>query len=343
MTHASQDRVKEPHLRLTPLEVFELWKQGDYTPKGYLYHLILAQRRVGWWWRIDNVTEFCRQWEIPRSTFYRAKAALIAEGKLQENIIGAVELCIPDGSSEADLDSTNVCPAGETGVSLAGIPVPNLGQGVSLAGQSVSDLGQVEPETEAEQTFCDATDLLQPFFNSPPQSVCKDVCSFKQAQDPELLNSEDFSNDRPSVSNQSLEAQENREGKYTPPILQRAEKIGVNLRDRNLQRVIALWPERLPTAIACLEEKRATVKHPTRFLQRAIEDSWQPEKGHTAPTGFGAWFNEARRRSLVVASEMREGVLTVCLKNERWIPFEQLRQRSWDELSAWIGSLNHAF
>lgn len=122
---------KEPHARLTSQQVFKNWtKEGKkyYTPTGYLYHLLLALRKEGWWYRIDNITEFCDRWKIKRRTFYDAKAALIADGVLEENILGAVELRIIDAAE-------------------------NSRTTVQDAAHPVQDAAQTIPETEATQEF----------------------------------------------------------------------------------------------------------------------------------------------------------------------------------------------
>ena len=105
-----------PHLRLTPAEVKALWQQKCFAAKGYLYLLVLAHRRVEWGWRIENVSEFCKAWDIPRRTFYKAKAALITDGLLSEDIIGALELtphaCAPGDTAVPQKAQIECAPEG---------------------------------------------------------------------------------------------------------------------------------------------------------------------------------------------------------------------------------------
>ncbi|MGB3311543.1 MAG: hypothetical protein WBG32_10930 [Nodosilinea sp.] len=137
----------QPHLRLTPEEVLENWRNHFYTPAGYLYHLILALRREGWWYRIDNVSLFCRQWELNRRTFYRVKAELVVLGKLEENISGTIDIRI-------------------RGVSQIDSPVSPGSQGVSPGSQGVSHGSHLSLETGSGQGFPDPTDLDQIFLRS---------------------------------------------------------------------------------------------------------------------------------------------------------------------------------
>ena len=137
----------QPHLRLTPEEVLENWRKHFYTPAGYLYHLILALRREGWWYRIENVSLFCRRWELNRRTFYRVKAELIVLGMLEENISGTIDIRI-------------------RGVSQFDSPVSPESQGVSPGSQGVSHGSHLSLETGSGQGFPDPTDLSQIFSRS---------------------------------------------------------------------------------------------------------------------------------------------------------------------------------
>ena len=315
MTHLELRQSNLPHLRLTPPQILELWESDHYTPKGYLYHLVLAHRRAGWWWRIDNVSEFCREWKINRRTFYRAKAALIHEGIFEESITGSIELRVV---------STDVCVAGDTGVTNESPQVTDLAQ-------PVTNGSQVAAETHSQQGFSESTNHIQIFKQlTTPEEVCVPLKNFAS----EGTEQEEILLDQAEAESEKRSFQANSEKILTPPILQRVEKLGVKVSDRILLRAIERWPERVPVALDCLEEKQPIVQFPTRFLQKAIEEDWQPERTRSAPSGFGDWFNEARRRGVVIASEMREGVIHVFTAGERWLPFEQLRRLSWDELSA---------
>lgn len=76
----------------SPNDVKQLWDADHYTPKGYLYHLLLAHRLPGESWKIDSVSEFCQRWNLSERQFYEAKAALVAEDLIDETISGSVEL-----------------------------------------------------------------------------------------------------------------------------------------------------------------------------------------------------------------------------------------------------------
>ncbi|WP_346293969.1 hypothetical protein [Sphaerothrix gracilis] len=175
---------RQPHLELTTHDVLQLWREGHYTPKGYLYHLILAHRKAGWWFRIANVSEFCRKWEIQRRTFYRAKACLIENGQLEESIVGAVDLRIP-------VVSINTCDSGDTPVTNESLTVSDLSPTVTNGSHSVTDGSHMSPESLTEQSSCNSTDLSQISYKSfsahPPASEEREI-EIKKEIDPEFRN-----------------------------------------------------------------------------------------------------------------------------------------------------------
>ena len=162
-------------MNLSPDDIKQLWLAGHYTPKGYLYQLLLAHRPIGEPWKIESVPEFCQRWQLIERQFYKAKAALIAADLIDETI--------------------------NDGIELTAIPPEDLEPSMPALGELIAD---------------------------------------------------------------TLDAQEN-------------------------------------------------------------------------PTGnseWATWYDEARRRGLVLASQRQGEMVMVCLVDEQWVPFEQLRSQSWDELEA---------
>ena len=335
MTQIASKQSTLPHLRLTPDQIHELWLLGRYTPTGYLHHLVLSHKRAGWWWRIGNISEFCQKWDIKERTFYRAKAALINEGVFEESITSSVDLRIK---------STNAQSAEEIVQSMETPAVSNQSELLPTESCQLPDLAEPLPteshlaaETQPQQSFPEASDPIQIFKQiTTAEEVCVPVENFSL----ETSNQESISPDRPRKEVGKRNSQASSEKGFTPPILQRAKKLGVNISDRILLEVMKRWPNRVPIALDCLEEKRLIVKHPTRFLQKAIEEDWRPEHTSSAPSGFGQWFDEARRRGVAIASEMRDGVIHIFTSDHHWLPFEQLRRMTWDELSARINPIS---
>ncbi|MBE9067904.1 hypothetical protein IQ260_14720 [Leptolyngbya cf. ectocarpi LEGE 11479] len=323
MTHNPSGRQKSSHLRLTAAEVKDMWNEGEYTPQGYLHHLILAHRSPGWVWRIENVSQFCKDWGLNRRTFYRAKAALIDRGVLEEEVFGAIEL---------KLTSTNVCDSSDTPVSDESLVVPDLSHSVPDLSQLVTNGSHSTLETVDTQSACNSTSLKQ--LITP---TTQDVCVSENVNNSEVRTEVSVFDRLPAqVENAESPNEAIPPGKetYAPPILLEAKKkFGINLEDTQLRKSIEFWPERVEVAIACLEEKQLTVKYPTRFLQRAIEEDWKPER-RTGGSEWRDWFNEAYNRGLVSAGREDDGVQYVLTADDHWVPFEHLRRQSWEQLEA---------
>jgi len=88
------------HLRITAQEAKELYLSGLFTTHAYLYILVRALRKDGWWLYFDSITEFCQEWGIPERSFYRAKAILVSQGYLEETIQGRLGLRCPVENEE---------------------------------------------------------------------------------------------------------------------------------------------------------------------------------------------------------------------------------------------------
>ena len=88
-------------MNLSSADLKQLWEAEHYTPKGYLYHLLLVHHSPGEPWKIENVSEFCQRWHLPERQFHQAKAALVAENLIDETINEGIELtAIPSEDSE---------------------------------------------------------------------------------------------------------------------------------------------------------------------------------------------------------------------------------------------------
>lgn len=150
---------KPAHLELEPSEVKMNWKRGFYSPPGYLYHLFLAMKRAGWWISIDNVSQFCEEWEINRRTFYRAKAKLIDLGMLEENITGIVKLRLLGkdcDSSDTPVTPVTQCDSSDTPVTNESLSVTDLSLSVSDGSHSVT------PVTHSRLKTTDSIELQEP-------------------------------------------------------------------------------------------------------------------------------------------------------------------------------------
>ena len=105
---ASTESVKTiAHSRRTTEQVRASWKLGDYSPHGYLFSLLESMKESGFPITIDSVDEFCEKWEINRRAFYRAKAKLVTQGRMEEKIIGKVVLKLTSNLTSIDGDRSD--------------------------------------------------------------------------------------------------------------------------------------------------------------------------------------------------------------------------------------------
>jgi len=68
--------------RLTLDELKQLYQSGGLTSVAYLRLILQTKMRSGWKLTIESVDQFCGEWGISRSSFYRARRKLEAEGFL---------------------------------------------------------------------------------------------------------------------------------------------------------------------------------------------------------------------------------------------------------------------
>ena len=70
--------------------------------------------------------------------------------------------------------------------------------------------------------------------------------------------------------------------------------------------------------------KTHTITNPIGLLITAIRQQWQPQQpDRTTPPEFNAWFNWARSRSLVIASQQLEGMLHVYAADGQCYPYTE--------------------
>ena len=73
---------KQRFYRLTLAELKALYQAGGLTSAAYLKLILETQLRAGWKMSIENVDQFCAEWGLSKSSFYRARRKLQAEGFL---------------------------------------------------------------------------------------------------------------------------------------------------------------------------------------------------------------------------------------------------------------------
>jgi hypothetical protein len=98
--------------------------------------------------------------------------------------------------------------------------------------------------------------------------------------------------------------------------------------------VLAASLEAVQDAIAVVQQRKEAgrVKNPAGLFVKAVKEQWKPsgsKEVHDSfpklPEDFNEWFELARKKGLVIASSVMDGVLCVCTRNEQWEPYEEFR------------------
>lgn len=98
--------------------------------------------------------------------------------------------------------------------------------------------------------------------------------------------------------------------------------------------VLAASLEAVQDAIAVVQQRKEAgrVKNPAGLFVKAVKEQWKPSGSKTVhdtlakiPEDFNEWFDLARKKGLVIASSVMDGVLCVCTRNEKWEPYEEFR------------------
>jgi hypothetical protein len=148
-------KKSEPHLRRTVTQVKEKWLLGDYTPSGYLVELFSAMKAEGLPIVIQHVQAFCDEWEISRRTFFRAKATLVTQGRLDEEIRGTLIVrLIPNNSDQLSGDKVG------TDGARSGTHDDKVGTDGARSGTHDDKVGTATPSNpNQENRFDDSPDL----------------------------------------------------------------------------------------------------------------------------------------------------------------------------------------
>jgi hypothetical protein len=93
---ATQAPKQPPHYRMTSEMARWGFEHGMNTVKGYLYYLIKSSRKDGHKFRVKSVKAFCEELGISTSAYYKAIAELKAEGLIDFEVHGSMDLWIPE-------------------------------------------------------------------------------------------------------------------------------------------------------------------------------------------------------------------------------------------------------
>lgn len=107
------------------------------------------------------------------------------------------------------------------------------------------------------------------------------------------------------------------------------DELGIKI-NSTLSKLIKSVPEELVlNAIDALKEAltNTEVRNPSGFLAKAIKNNWIPneEYVHKAEVNvFNEWYELARKRGLVIASQSSKDGIMIYTNDEQWIPFTEM-------------------
>lgn len=111
------EKITPPFHRLTEQEIRQHYKDNLINTTGYLFYIRRITCHPNKKFLIQNIVEFCKFWDIPRPSFYRAVDHLKAKGYMSWEATHG--LIFTDSSKVIDFPSSdNKCLTNETRVHL---------------------------------------------------------------------------------------------------------------------------------------------------------------------------------------------------------------------------------
>lgn len=135
------------------------------TAEAYILYIIESNRSAGWKWTFDP-KEFCAEWEISKSTFYRAISSLKARGKINWETTGKITVWhgadIPMHETENPTDK-NPSPTCENPSPIHNTVSPTCETEIPTDGTVIPQVGISKAETVTQLISQDSTDIKQIF------------------------------------------------------------------------------------------------------------------------------------------------------------------------------------
>ena len=138
------------------------YKAKLITAEGYILYLLDIHRTEGWKWTFEP-KQFCKEWEIPKSTFHRAVSNLKSRGLMNWEIEGKIsiwkgsDIAVNDDCLTDETEVNEECLTDETAVSQVGQTRP-IGETASLIDETpVPFVRQEKPKTLTRRSFQNPT------------------------------------------------------------------------------------------------------------------------------------------------------------------------------------------
>lgn len=350
-----------PHLRMTSADIKEQWLEGYYTGECYLFNLIRSLRADGWLLKIYNISEFCREWQISRNAFYKAKAQLLIKGKLTESLLGYLGLCVnPNPPPNIATGVTVIVSPGEDNCPPEGRNVPESDT-YHLETQSAPEVSRstdlnTDLNTDQITTHTDCPVVVNEIFSlktkqdlsTPPETFQEKftdpdpskISQFNQTQKAQIQNqtyspqTKETGEDKSSAAAAETEIFEEIKELIAPG------QINPQIRALVLEAIAQVGLQVVKDAIAAVKEYKAHQKtkgkelaNPVGMFRQALTEKWQPVQ-RKAPDSFSDWFNLAYNLDLVRAASDKSditqqplGVQCVLTNQGEWVTWENYKMQ----------------
>lgn len=163
----------------------EHYKLRLITAEGYIFTLLNIHGKRGWKWTFDP-KEFCKEFEISKSTFYRAINNLKNKWLVECQIQRLITLCCPVDEVSPKLGTEHVdnsridevSPKLETETFISN-PKPETGSPTNETGSPTNETSSPTNETVVPSLRLEKAESVdvQDFQNSPDLSICSDSIS----------------------------------------------------------------------------------------------------------------------------------------------------------------------
>lgn len=270
------------HHRLTRSQVITDYKAGLLTPSGAIYYLIRSAYKLGAAIRFSR-SNICAQLEISQATFYRAIAQL-EFANLVKFESGDEMTAIAQASNSPDHGAYSF--------------LSELSQICESDSQSCESDSQI---CESHSQICESHS--QPCESGSPKQRNSAITAIPQLLQLDQLN--------------QLTTRE--EPTHPPVVVGELKSLGMELTENQLGQMSNFSGEQIQEAIAVV---RSTKKpnDKIRLFFKALKNGYRSHLPTATAANFVDWFEKARDRGLVVASQLcGDNIVRVLMSDDRWL------------------------
>jgi hypothetical protein len=247
----------EPFHKLMASQLREMYSLKLLDAPAYVLLIVQTHGAAGWKWTF-KVKDFCQEWGISKSAFYRAVSKLRDLDLLNWETDGSITVW--HGS-----DIAKPSPSSGNSVPTQGIPVPPVGNYFPTQGIPVPPVGIRNAETLDGQRI-----------ENPPYSISN--------------NTRSTTNNNIAAELKKFASEEDPEGSYpeTEKVFNQLRSLGINL-NTTVRKVVISHAANVQNAIAHIQERiseRENFKCLEAAFVNACKEGQLPKQLQNPPTVF---------------------------------------------------------